>query len=186
MKRYQVIYRRKSWQVCTLTINGTLKTVRRFDTETEAHNWVNEHNQQPPDSGKEGMEKMKTLDYIDALAKHLGCTREEAEEQREDYLVLTDEEADQMARDYILESAWAFKYNFLCGHSEAIAEIPQKDYEEMAGKLCESFNKAVLAMINDIDHFVDDAIACDGRGHFLSSYDGEENEENGYFIYKIN
>jgi hypothetical protein len=109
---------------------------------------------------------------------------------REEYLVLTDDEADEMAKEYILDSVWAFNYSFLCSHSEAIAAIPQKDYEAMAGKLCESFNKAALAMIDDKDHFVDDAIKADGRGHFLSGYDGEENEVklNGvyYFIYRTN
>lgn len=70
------------------------------------------------------------------------------------------------------------------------AEIPEKEYTEMAGKLCESFNKAVLAMIPDKNHFVKDAILADGRGHFLSQYDGQENEikVNGvwYFIYRCN
>lgn len=109
---------------------------------------------------------------------------------RGDYTVLTDEDADERAKEYILDSVWAFNYNFLCSHSEAIAEIPKKDYEAMAGKLCESFNKAVLAMIPDKEHFVKDAILSDGRGHFLSSYDSEENEVkiNGtyYFIYRNN
>ncbi len=107
-----------------------------------------------------------------------------------DYMVLTDDEADEKAKEYILDSAWAFNYSFLCSHSEAIAEIPEKEFKEMQGKLCESFNKAVLAMIPDKDHFVKDAIACDGRGHFMSSYDGEENEVKidgeWYFIYRLN
>jgi hypothetical protein len=107
-----------------------------------------------------------------------------------DYMVLTDEEADEKAKDYILESVWAFNYDFLCAHSEAIAEIPKKEYEQMAGKLCESFNKAVLAMIPDKEHFVKDAILADGRGHFLSPYDGQENEikvgKEYYFIYRQN
>ena len=135
---------------------------------------------------------MTTLDEhkLKALAKHLEITVEDAENESDDYLVLTDEEADEMAKDYILESAWAFRYDFLCGHSKAIAEIPQKDYEAMAGKLCESFNKAVLSMIDDKEHFIEDAISCDGRGHFLSSYDGEENEETidgeTFYIYRTN
>lgn len=129
-----------------------------------------------------------------ALARFLNCDADELTEEqdgsfshfRDEYLVLTDEEADERAKEYILDSAWAFRYEFLCGHSEAIAEIPQKEYEDMAGRLCESFNKAVLAMIEDKEHFVRDAISCDGRGHFLSQYDGEENEEGEYFIYRIN
>lgn len=34
--------------------------------------------------------------------------------------------------------------------------------------------------------FVDEAVSTDGRGHFLSSYDGEENEEGDFFIYRVN
>ena len=37
-----------------------------------------------------------------------------------------------------------------------------------------------------MDEFIEDAISSDGRGHFLSPYDGEENEEGDYFIYRIN
>ena len=49
-------------------------------------------------------------------------------------------------------------------------------------------NDTILALIDDFDEFVSDAISADGRGRFLSYYDGEENEEvvNGetYFIYR--
>ena len=136
--------------------------------------------------------KQKYSDDVIALSKFLDVAKDDAKEliDNQDYLVLTDDEATEKAKEYILDSAWAFQYNFLCGHSKAIAEISEKEYTEMAGKLCESFNKAVLAMIDDKDHFVDDAISCDGRGHFLSGYDGEENEETvkgiTYYIYRIN
>jgi hypothetical protein len=43
-------------------------------------------------------------------------------------------------------------------------------------------------MIDDLDHFIEDAIRADGRGHFLSRYNGEENEETvggvTYYIYR--
>lgn len=107
----------------------------------------------------------------------------------QEYLVLTDEEADEKAKEYILDSVWAFNKSFLDGHSDAISEIDEKSYAKLQ-EGCESINKAVLAMIDDKDHLVEDAIACDGRGHFLSTYDGEENEEsiNGvmFFIYRVN
>jgi hypothetical protein len=41
-------------------------------------------------------------------------------------------------------------------------------------------------MIDDPDEFIQDAIDSDGRGHFLSYYDGEETEINDYYIYRIN
>lgn len=106
-----------------------------------------------------------------------------------EYLILTDKEANEMTKEYILDSAWAFNKSFLDGHSDAISEIDDKSYAKLQ-EGCESINKAVLAMIDDKDHFVEDAILSDGRGHFLSSYDGEENEvEIGgeyYFIYRTN
>lgn len=133
---------------------------------------------------------------LDALRKHLNddhtsiapSTYNEQlfEVGNEEYLVLSDDEANDRCREQILESAWAFNYSFLCSHSEAISEIPDKDFKEIQGKLCESFNKAVLAMIDDKDHFVDDAILSDGRGHFLSGYDGEENEVYEFYIYRTN
>jgi hypothetical protein len=102
-----------------------------------------------------------------------------------DYLVLTEIEADEKARDYILESVWAFNKSFLDSHSEAISELDDKTFSIIQER-CESANKAILAMIDDVDHFVKDAIMCDGRGHFLSQYDGEENEQGEFFIYRIN
>ena len=51
---------------------------------------------------------------------------------------------------------------------------------------CESLNGLVYALIDDIDEFIQDAINADGRGHFISYYDGEENEENGLYIYRLN
>ncbi len=45
---------------------------------------------------------------------------------------------------------------------------------------CESNNDVIYNTIEKtcgIDEFVKAAISADGRGHFMSSYDGEENEE---------
>lgn len=125
---------------------------------------------------------------VEALAKCLDIPLEDAQSLYDDgdYLVLTDEEADEKAKDYILDSLWAFNHSFLRSHSEAIDAIPEKEFTAMQSKLCEGFNAAVKAMIDDLEHFVEDAIRCDGRGHFMSSYDGEELEEGGFYIYRIN
>lgn len=122
-----------------------------------------------------------------ALAKHLDIDIEDAEQLLNDgdYLVLTDEEADEQAREYIEQSVWAFNKSFLDAHSEAISELDDESFRVIQER-CESANNAIKAMIDDFDAFVDDAIACDGRGHFLASYDFEENEEGQYFIYRVN
>lgn len=61
-----------------------------------------------------------------------------------------------------------------------------EEWVENQQQRAESGNDELYRAIDDIDAFVEDAITADGRGHFLSSYDGEEYEEGKYFIYRIN
>lgn len=107
-----------------------------------------------------------------------------------DYDVYTDEEADEAVREYIEQSVWAFTPSFLQAHTGVSIDIIRQMQESMS----EGANEAITAMIKDFDDFVDDAIACDGRGHFLAPYDHEENyasfsNEEGknvtYFIYRL-
>ncbi len=101
-----------------------------------------------------------------------------------EYLVLTDSEADDRAAEYIKDSLWAFNADFLSDVTNLDASIftalqPQ----------CESANEAVTALVKatcGLDSFIKAAISADGRGHFMSSYDGEENGSGEYFIYRIN
>jgi len=109
------------------------------------------------------------------------------------YLILTDEEADTKASEAIRELLWAFNANFIIDNSEKLTnaenyEIISKAISKMQADLCEDANELIFALIDDFDEFVDNAIAADGRGHFLSGYDGEENEQetesNLFYIYK--
>lgn len=136
-----------------------------------------------------------------ALAKFLEIPIYDVLESRHDetvfeadgmeYLVLTDDEADEKARESILESVWAFRPEFLVVHStldaETISIIQRAKFEDA--------NAPLIRTIEDVDHFVDDSVMADGRGHFLSHYDGQENEQgmtlqNGIrvtlFIYRMN
>lgn len=141
------------------------------------------------------IKNMKTLDKKSlALAEYLKINADDVKVLDEDttyeadgceYLVLTDKEADEKARESILESVWAFNKSFLDCHSEAISEMDEDVFSKIQ-EMCEGANKTILRLIDDVDHFVDDAILADGRGHFMSSYDGEENEQDGYYIYRIN
>ena len=88
-----------------------------------------------------------------------------------EFYVLTDDEADEKAREYILDSVWAFNKDFLSCHTGVDSDI----FELLQDK-CESANEPIKAMIKDIDGFVADAIVSDGRGHFISFYDGVEHE----------
>jgi len=136
------------------------------------------------------MTQVKTVDKteqekIEALAKHLDCSIDEAINNMDDYSVLTDDEADKAVKGYIEESVCFFNSSFIASHSDVDEEVIKKLQE-----LYEDSNTAIKSLIKDFDHFVDDAICADGRGHFLSSYDGEENEinvnGNTYYIYRTN
>ena len=50
---------------------------------------------------------------------------------------------------------------------------------------CENLNGLVYALIDDFDDFVESAVMADGRGHFLARYDGIENEQDGFYIYRV-
>lgn len=135
------------------------------------------------------------MSKMEALAKFLGCDKDEIEQSSyaedvleygsQEYMVLTDSEADEKAREEILDSVWAFRSEFLSAH---LKEGVDGDIIEtiQANGRCEYNNAAILSLIEDVDHFVEDAIAADGRGHFLSHYDGDENEQDGYYIYRLN
>lgn len=107
-----------------------------------------------------------------------------------DYLVLTDSEADEKAKECIVSSLWAFTPSFLAERTELYTEV----FEAIQGNgKCECNNDTIYNLIqklDDIDSFVQAAISADGRGHFLSSYDGIETEETTqgvtFYIYKVN
>jgi len=134
------------------------------------------------------------MSKVSELAKFLDCEVEDLEESsydeslfswgNEEYLVYTDEEADEAVKDYIKESAWSFQAWFIVDHSE----LPYEAIEMVQGfqKKCEGANETILALITDLDEFVNDAISADGRGHFLSGYDGKENEIENYFVFRTN
>ena len=136
---------------------------------------------------------------IEALAEYLGADKDEIEETgwddnafkygNQEYLVLTDSEADEKTAEYIKDSLWAFNASFIIEHSELPWEAEEmiKGFQESK---CEGANDTIEALITDIDGFIEDAISADGRGHFMSSYDGEENEVNHngetLYIYRTN
>ena len=132
---------------------------------------------------------------IEALAKFLEIGIEDITEtdwgtleaDGSEFLVLTDEEADAKAYEEIEESLWAFNADFIidmCGFSGG-----EKSLIAMQRESCEDCNEFIRAMIEGtcgMDSFVESAIESDGRGHFISGYDGEEVEQDEYFIYRVN
>lgn len=118
---------------------------------------------------------------------------------RREYAIGDDEEADDATLEYIKESLWAFDADFVAGFIGDYDLVPAI---EALNEKCEDGNAGMLALIKmggTIEEFADDAISADGRGHFLSGYDGEEIEfryyhfekgrwvyEDTYYIYRIN
>jgi hypothetical protein len=92
----------------------------------------------------------------------------------EEWALGNDTEVDKAVKSYIEETLWAFNKTFLAdqtGLPEEVFAVLQVD--------CENSNDAILSIIEkcgDMDSLVSDAVSSDGRGHFLSPYDGEEKE----------
>lgn len=106
-----------------------------------------------------------------------------------EYLVLTDEEADEQARTDIEDSLWAFNSEFILDTCELDSDPNvTNSLRKMRENSCEGCNDFIRAIVDGtcgIYEFVAQAILADGRGQFLSTYDGEEGEQDGHFIYCI-
>lgn len=146
------------------------------------------------------MKTENTTEKQNALARHLDCDPESLILENHDhcglevyssgsqeYAIGTDDEANKAARENIEQSIWAFNASFILSACGLPMELEDglKAWQE---KECEGCNDDLLRMVNRLagDSFFESAISADGRGHFMSSYDGEENEEGGFYIYRIN
>jgi len=108
----------------------------------------------------------------------------------EEYLVLTDKEADEKAKENISEELWAFTPSFI---EDVTGVRGIAGLLKAAENKCESLNDSISDIVEHtcgIDKFVEEAIAGDGRGHFLAQYDDEEHEvktcNETYYIYRTN
>lgn len=133
-----------------------------------------------------------------ALSDFLGESMDDIEQSKYDdstfeignreYLVLTDVEADEKALESITDSLWAFNAEFIvseCGLGSALVPMIRTFQEEK----CESANDAIKSLVEKrigLECFAQEAIRANGRGHFLSRYDEEENEQGQFFIYRTN
>lgn len=124
-----------------------------------------------------------TIDDLDVESyDHYGLTL--VSYGREEYAIGNDEEADNAAEQEIENSLYAFNASWIRDHLnndfpiEGITALQEKyeDGNEPLKKLIEKFG--------DWDYFVSDSILADGRGHFISSYDGEENEQRHWYFSK--
>lgn len=138
------------------------------------------------------------LDYARraALLAHLGDVNAEIEDigtsyganrfaaEGKEFFVYTDGEADDHAHERIAEDVWAFPTSFIMSHVPSLHALEGRAYDTAAyalkklqQELCERANPLLRALIPDLDTFTKDALAADGRGHFLNTYDGKEHEK---------
>jgi hypothetical protein len=136
-----------------------------------------------------------------ALCQHLDCTPDSVSLERHDhyglpvysapggaYAVGTDEQAQQATEENIKDSVWAFNASFILSECGLPSEL-EKAIRSFQEKECENANDALLTLVEKcvsanqggaqkgLPAFAENAISADGRGRFLSSYDGKEREE---------
>ncbi len=138
---------------------------------------------------------------LTALSSYLECDADELSEESYDhygltryslgnkeYAIGTDAEADEATQQAVKDSLWAFNASFILSECELPSELEDaiKAFQE---DKCESANDAILALVekcSSLEDFTQSAVSADGRGHFLSPYDGNENEHDGFYIYRLN
>jgi len=140
------------------------------------------------------LKRIALAKYTDNDLEYVHATDEENvfDADRGVYLVLDDEEADQAVREYVWESLWAFNIDFILNETGIDYDDNMRDsLRDTLSTSCERANgllQALIAGTCGFDRFVRDAIITDGRGHFLSLYDGEEGEQavdgKTFYIYR--
>lgn len=112
----------------------------------------------------------------------------------EEWAVGTDAEADKAAASAIEDSLWAFNASFIISHCE-LPDALESAVQTWQQERCEGCNDDVRQMVESakggLDLFIENAVSADGRGHFLSGYDGDEVELTGsdgerLYAYRLN
>lgn len=91
----------------------------------------------------------------------------------------TDRMADKAVYASIMDSLWAFRTEFLLSY------MPRGVNMEMLKAIKDQYeagNEVIKSWLRNKQQFVRDAVASDGRGHFMSTYDGAEHELQAYYL----
>ncbi len=132
------------------------------------------------------------------VQKYFQCESDEIEHVEDDtymvchqeHIICADKKADELAADYIENSLWAFNPSFICDCIDGLSDSARTAIEDMLKHsqqtLCEDANDAILRLVSgNLQDLINAAIQANGRGHFLSSYDGEEIEiARGLYAYR--
>jgi len=114
-------------------------------------------------------------DLVERNWNHYGLTVFEAGDGNE-YAVGTDEECDSAVVENVRQSLWAFSPYFLSHQTD----LPEEVFTALSEQ-CEGANDAIEKLVEKcveggVEALAEEAANCDGRGHFMSSYDGNEGE----------
>lgn len=130
----------------------------------------------------------KVLELIDLTIDDVIIKDKAISSGNSEWVVFSDRDADRSVYEFIKESLWSFRPKFISemtgyDNDEVITLLTENEFED--GKLIE-----IVEHSCGLDNFVNEAIKADGRGHFLSTYDGQETEirVNGeyYYVYRVN
>jgi len=143
-----------------------------------------------------------------ALAEFLGCSAQIIisphhenffEVWEQEYLVLTEQEADDaIARQIAEDELWLFYPDWIIKHtllrdgakfeaSEHAAIL--QAFTAIQERMMEMSHPMLVGLIEatcGMPSFVAEAIAHNGRGHFLAPYDRDEKRQGDFCIYRIN
>lgn len=133
-----------------------------------------------------GIIKNEAEENPDDYADWFMVNREDYENE-EDYLEAIYDEIDNLDIDGALEVVQEFNIDIV-----AIADKVTDDYieDEILSNPVDYFTG--LGMEDQLHNYVDEdcvidtVISVDGRGHVIASYDGAEEEQGDFFIYRIN
>jgi hypothetical protein len=109
---------------------------------------------------------------------YFGMSVYESDGGRE-YAVGTSAQATKAAAAYILDSLWAFNTNFIARFAD-LDDRGAAGVRKMQQDMSEDANPIIRKLVGEknLTRFVREAIAADGRGHFLAGYDGKEISSN--------
>jgi len=99
------------------------------------------------------------------------------------FRIYDEAEANDAVNDEILNSLWMINPLFIKAHT--FGKIKKETIAKLQKKLLNEANGFIRAIINDIDVFIDDYISSEGQGSILATKDGVENEQDGFYIYRI-
>lgn len=117
----------------------------------------------------------------------------------QEYLVLTEQEADDAIAQQIEEDElWLFYPDWIVKHTLLREGTQFEDYEHKAilqaftviqehlMEKCHPMLKGLIDATCGMPLFIEEAIAHNGRGHFLAPYDRDEKRQGDFCIYRMN